>query len=196
MLHMGDRAFWFTGDVGSVHRVRCDVEAMAVTPTLAVGDLLLLRGDTVHRTQDADTERVAVSFRITCSSAVLERRRLVAGGQIKAMLMANNAPVYERMFAAFDGAGRKAMRIDEMQAALATMGQTAHRDKKAFFRFLMAEKLRAGLLPAYVYHASLSASLTWCARGLAMYQQRKSRAEQRRKAIDQPDSGVGQQTVQ
>jgi|APCry1669189768_1035252.scaffolds.fasta_scaffold12590_2 hypothetical protein len=40
-----------------------DINDLAITPTLNEGDLLILRQDVVHRTQDSDYERVAVSVR-------------------------------------------------------------------------------------------------------------------------------------
>ena len=52
------------------HEVVCtfdfEIEPLAETPTLHTGDLLLFRGDVPHRTQDHDTDRVAIGVR--CSN--------------------------------------------------------------------------------------------------------------------------------
>ena len=50
-----------------------DIEEFAVTPYLESGDLLLMRGDAIHRTQDSDTERVAASIRVTSSRKTIRR---------------------------------------------------------------------------------------------------------------------------
>ncbi len=53
-----------------------DIEELAVTPRLAAGDLLLMRGDLVHRTQDASTARTAASIRVTCSEKTIHCDRV------------------------------------------------------------------------------------------------------------------------
>ncbi len=52
-----------------------DVEDFLETPVTRAGDLLLLRGDLPHRTQDRDTVRVAASLRATRSDKMLPRSR-------------------------------------------------------------------------------------------------------------------------
>ena len=41
------------------------LDSIAAIPSLAAGDALILRGDVFHRTQDTETERVALSIRIS-----------------------------------------------------------------------------------------------------------------------------------
>lgn len=69
----------YTGQAGDELRMAfeldCDLETRMVTPELEVGDLLLLRGDVPHRTQDRNTLRVAVSIRATGSHKFIERER-------------------------------------------------------------------------------------------------------------------------
>jgi ectoine hydroxylase-related dioxygenase (phytanoyl-CoA dioxygenase family) len=52
------------------HEIVCtfdfEIEPLAETPVLHAGDLLLFRGDVPHRTQDHDTNRVAIGVR--CSN--------------------------------------------------------------------------------------------------------------------------------
>lgn len=54
-----------------------DLEELLETPHLEAGDLLLLRGDVIHRTQDQATRRVAASIRATASHKVLHKDRAV-----------------------------------------------------------------------------------------------------------------------
>ena len=51
------------------------LEELAVTPALDAGDLLLVRGDVIHRTQDDATERLAASIRATASHKLARRDR-------------------------------------------------------------------------------------------------------------------------
>ncbi len=62
-MRLGRRGLVFLDDRGTVTLMPRDIEQLAVTPELRVGDLLLLRGDIIHRTQDTDTDRVAKRIR-------------------------------------------------------------------------------------------------------------------------------------
>lgn len=53
-----------------------DIETLIETPELDAGDLLLLRGDVLHRTQDASTPRIAASIRATGSHKRIARATL------------------------------------------------------------------------------------------------------------------------
>lgn len=57
-------------------RFEVDLERLAVVPQVCQGDLLVLRGDTLHRTQDCDTLRVAASVRATGLHKRITRARL------------------------------------------------------------------------------------------------------------------------
>lgn len=54
------------------------LETLQETPWTEVGDLLLLRGDLIHRTQDSQTERLAVSLRASSTQKWLSRQRVLA----------------------------------------------------------------------------------------------------------------------
>jgi hypothetical protein len=77
-------------------------EELKVTPEIGPGDLLLLRGDVIHRTQDTDTGRVAVSFRRTSSTAVISKANLQKGGLKKKEMMQKNGDLYQTMFECFN----------------------------------------------------------------------------------------------
>jgi ectoine hydroxylase-related dioxygenase (phytanoyl-CoA dioxygenase family) len=61
-----------------------DLEDIAVTPPLDAGDLLLMRGDVIHRTQDTQTDRVAASVRATYSGKVVTAQRAQVHAEPKA----------------------------------------------------------------------------------------------------------------
>ncbi|HEY4181387.1 MAG TPA: hypothetical protein VGM90_31290 [Kofleriaceae bacterium] len=52
------------------------IDDLAETPLLAQGDLLIMRGDLIHRTQDASTPRVAASMRATASTKKIAKERV------------------------------------------------------------------------------------------------------------------------
>jgi hypothetical protein len=75
-------------DTGSLHWMRGLLDSMAHTPRLDAGDLLLLRGDVIHRTEDKETERVSLSFRAASSGSLVHRSRLVRSHRIERRLSA------------------------------------------------------------------------------------------------------------
>lgn len=88
------------------------------TPHLQVGDLLLLRGDVLHRTQDTQTQRVAVSLRMFNSNASVDRHRLAIGGVVKTLMMLNNWRAYELRFRYFDMQQSQTARAIDLQQYL------------------------------------------------------------------------------
>ncbi|OGT41725.1 MAG: hypothetical protein A3F13_08745 [Gammaproteobacteria bacterium RIFCSPHIGHO2_12_FULL_40_19] len=71
-----------------------NLDDIAETPFLSSGDLLLMRGDVIHRTQDVNTERVALSVRYHCSKDMLNMRKFLAMGYTKLRFMLNNPTYY------------------------------------------------------------------------------------------------------
>ena len=102
---IGARQILVHDDSGSLHAAATTFDGIAVTPQLEAGDLLLLRGDMLHKTQDEDTARVALSVRLGFSETVVRRAALADGGSAKTRMMAMNVASYQRVFEAFDAAG-------------------------------------------------------------------------------------------
>lgn len=88
-----------------------DLESIAVTPELGPGDLLVLRGDVVHKTQDGDGERVAISLRRQSSKVIVNKDRLLSGGHRKSAFMLGNMAIYRQILAFFKNRG-----VDEVNA--------------------------------------------------------------------------------
>lgn len=142
-IRLGSRRVLFCDDTGTVLLMRRDIETLAEVPALSAGDLLLMRGDVVHRTQDADTERVALSFRVANRSGRLTRAALADGGMHKARMMANNAGYYERVFAAFDLAKKDELSMTELTDLVAAIEPRQPRPPQDFMKFLMQQKRRS-----------------------------------------------------
>jgi hypothetical protein len=132
-------------DAGAAHVLSRDLDRLAVTPELDPGDLLLLRGDVIHRTQDTETERVSLSFRAASATTLVRRGRLAHGGPNKAWIMMNDADTYERMFRAFDAAGRDAVGYAELKDAMSGIRES-DMGRKRFFRYLLKQKRRERVL--------------------------------------------------
>ena len=173
LVKVGKVPVWTCFDSAKMHIMSEDAESLAETPHLDAGDLLLMRGDLVHRTQDTETERVALSFRIARSSAVIERQRLVAGGLMKAVTMINNPGIYRSMFTVFERTGRQQMRADEMREAL-SLSSPGDASKHAFLRFLLVQKVKSGVLGRFLLEAAATKALDWSARAARHYQRRVS----------------------
>lgn len=88
---------------------------ISVTPELSPGDLFLWRGDAFHKTQDADTDRVAISFRLVNSESSISRHKLMKMGAGKFVTLANDMERIKRRFAAFQVAGRDVIKLWEYE---------------------------------------------------------------------------------
>lgn len=141
-----DKRMVFLDDEGAVHLMPGDLNRIAYTPMLDPGDLLLLRGDVIHRTQDAETERVALSFRAANGETPVHRSRLAQGGWFKARMMMNNVAFYERMFRGFDEAGKDAVPMVELRAIMSRLSIPRPKGPREFLRYLISQKRRDGLL--------------------------------------------------
>lgn len=101
---------------GGSFSLSCNLDALAETPQLHAGDLLLMRGDVIHRTQDADTRRVAISLRRQCSRDMVDRRRLQSGCSEKRAMIARNPQPYRAIARYLDGAPNQRMTIGDLVA--------------------------------------------------------------------------------
>jgi hypothetical protein len=91
--------------------IEFDIEEIAVAPELQRGDLLLMRGDTIHRTQDTKTQRVAISLGRQNSRAPVSRSRMLSGGARKKEMMHRDALLFQLALRCFAESG-----VEEMPA--------------------------------------------------------------------------------
>ena len=133
---VGDKQIAVAEDAGTTHVVPVDIERLAHTPMLDAGDLLLMRGDVIHRTQDTDTERVSLSLRVASTKTVISRTTLADGPLAKARTMVNNPPMYEPIFRAFEDTGKNEMEIGELITWwTAKASSLKPSDPKGFYRY-------------------------------------------------------------
>ena len=88
-------------DQGQVYTLKFNIDDLAETPTLGVGDLLLMRGDTIHCTQTATTPRVSLSIRCTNTQGWIDRDRFFTRCEVKENMIKNNPKLYYRLSTAF-----------------------------------------------------------------------------------------------
>jgi ectoine hydroxylase-related dioxygenase (phytanoyl-CoA dioxygenase family) len=120
------------------------LDELAVTPELDAGDLLLLRGDVIHRTQDTDTYRVALSLRMMNSRTRIRRSELVRGGLIKTVLMNQLRNEFQVLFDCFDAAGRDEMTLGKLVSLEASVSRFCRRPtQRDFLTFLFWAKFGA-----------------------------------------------------
>jgi len=79
-----------------------NIDAMAETPVVNVGDVLLIRGDTVHRTQPISTPRVAASLKCTNSKSPVHRDKFFNRCAVKSAMIDNNPAIYQKITKAFE----------------------------------------------------------------------------------------------
>jgi len=148
-----DRQILFQADSGAAHVTRVPLDRLAFTPQLEAGDLLILRGDIFHRTEDGDTERVALSMRLGYSKTVVRRSRLADGGLAKMKTMAGNFKLYEPLFRAFDRAGRDELPWGELERFVKEGRDDAPAGNETPSRFLLRQKVQSRVVLSSVRKA-------------------------------------------
>jgi hypothetical protein len=174
---LAGRWFVMSDATGAVRMLPSSIEAFAVTPELAAGDLLLMRGDVLHRTQDTETERVAFSVRISSAETVVRRSVLASGGIQKAAFMIRYAPIYENLFRVFEKVGRDEVPLKDFFEAGLAIEPVSHVDRNDFLKRLFKEKRRAGNLTRFALDAPMAMSLRTLNKANNRYQRHKSSAE-------------------
>jgi len=72
-------------------------ENIKVTPDIMPGDLVILRGNVIHRTQDTSTARVAFTVKFTDGEHLINKSTLLSGGPTKQRMINNNKSLYNRI---------------------------------------------------------------------------------------------------
>lgn len=93
-----------------------NIEELKVTPELEAGDLLLIRGDVIHRTQDTQTARIAVSFRRALSTSPINRAKFISGGNFKKRFIRNNLATYKNYLDCFDALNCESITPKQVQS--------------------------------------------------------------------------------
>jgi ectoine hydroxylase-related dioxygenase (phytanoyl-CoA dioxygenase family) len=91
----------YEDESGKTYELPVNLDKLAEYPELNSGDLLLMRGDVIHKTQDILTDRCSVTVRCTNGNSVLNKHRLINGSQKKKTMIKNNQRMYDNILRAF-----------------------------------------------------------------------------------------------
>lgn len=98
---------------GQIYECDFNADEMAITPHLDVGDILIMRGDLLHKTQDNSTNRVNISLRVVNSQQTVRLNHFDATCLRKTLIMAGNHNVYRLRKMTFEQAGKESMSLLE-----------------------------------------------------------------------------------
>jgi len=83
--------------IDSSFDIPVNFEDIKVTPNIMPGDLVILRGNVIHRTQDSSTARVAFTVKFTDGNHPISKSVLLSGGPTKQRMINNNKLLYDRI---------------------------------------------------------------------------------------------------
>jgi hypothetical protein len=87
---------------GNLLRLPFNLNDLSITPEVTVGDILVIRQDVIHKTQDTIDNRVAVSIRCRNSNGILNRSHFLRSCSFKDKIMNNNKEWYDRFKEKFE----------------------------------------------------------------------------------------------
>jgi len=96
-----DGATQVTDDyTGEEYQLPFNFDDLAVVPNMLPGDIMVLRNDTIHKTQSFEGNRIAVSIRCFPKDGVITRDFLQTGGREKMQRMLKYPAPYKRIYQA------------------------------------------------------------------------------------------------
>ena len=104
--------------------INFELDEVAYTPDCLPGDIIVARGDVLHRGQDTETQRVALSIRAVSGSQIVRKDKLLGLSEYaRRRLSPKHFPLTAPQLAAFEHYGRDAITarelVDFMRALLA-----------------------------------------------------------------------------
>lgn len=91
----------YNDDNGEHYILPVNLNNLAEYPELFAGDLLLMRGDIIHKTQDTLTARTAVTVRCTDGNIMVNKNKLLSGCEKKLKMIKNNQRMYDNIISKF-----------------------------------------------------------------------------------------------
>lgn len=88
-------------DIGGSTILPFNIDELAVYPDMSPGDLLVLRQDVIHKTQDTSSERVSVSVRCLNSNTILTKKHFLSGPDKKKEMINKNQSAYSKLIKKF-----------------------------------------------------------------------------------------------
>ena len=163
------QGFSATEDEPASFVLSCDIEEIKDCPSLAAGDMLVTREDIIHRTQDGETHRLSVSFRVQPSTSVVTRKTFAATAHgHKLVNMLNDFTLYGRIMEAFRD--RAEMTVGELQRYLTGEIPTEAMSPSKFLAGLLSFRKQEGLIsPGAITLKDLVGTPCSCAACLPFY---------------------------
>lgn len=101
LIPQDDTTNVFDDDTGEEYTLPVNIEKFKVTPSINAGDLLILRGDLIHKTQDTLTKRLAVTIRCLDGNHIISKKKMLTGGKAKLSTIAKTAEFYRTIIKAY-----------------------------------------------------------------------------------------------
>ena len=86
---------------GKTYEIPIVLDAIMYTPDLMPGDLVIMRGDVIHRTQDCDTARLGISIHCENGNNWITREKFESGSEHKREMIKKNFAGFKRIIEAF-----------------------------------------------------------------------------------------------
>ena len=136
-----------------------ELEELAETPSLEAGDLLIIRGDVFHRTQDSDTHRVAISYRRFNMDFPIEKRTFFDRDWSALRRMFGQPLPFQRQITTFLRKGETRLTMSDVAETMALIedndARTRRLDKLAWLYFRSRILFEFMVRPRYwsrIYH--------------------------------------------
>jgi hypothetical protein len=101
------------GEVGDKITLDINLNDLAYSPELSPGDLLLMRQDIIHKTQDVAEDRVAFSIRAYSSDSILDEDKFLFRCPTKHNFILNNPHPYKNLEDYFKSCHTKQVRLGD-----------------------------------------------------------------------------------
>lgn len=98
----GDKTIIYDDILGEVLEFNFNIEANSISPEVGVGDLLLMRSDIIHGSQEPTEHRVSISIRCYNGNARILRDKFFGGTDFKKNRIGHNIKRYQPIFDAFN----------------------------------------------------------------------------------------------
>jgi len=113
---------YFSQSKDLAYKFSFDFNSIVETPELQVGDLLLMRGDIIHRTQNQNSNRVALSVRSGRPDVVVDRNRYYPTSLNHLHFIKNNIKPYAKRAFLFSYADLDFMSLQELNTLYLNIG--------------------------------------------------------------------------
>lgn len=103
----------FNDNTGEEYTMPVNIDSIKISPELSPGDLLVIRGDVIHKTQDNITNRIALSVRCIDSTLPMNINKILAGCELKQQAFTANQSSVNEVKKRFESAGVTEMTVLE-----------------------------------------------------------------------------------